>query len=82
MDDWVQVGTFAPREKGKEWGKPLYLQKHCIRSGEQTVTVEVPEKPARAGIDPYYLLFDLDIDDNTKKVHMEGVEEEPDSLID
>ena len=72
MDDWVQIGIFAPREKGKEWGKPLFLQKHRIRSGEQTVTVEVPEKPARAGIDPYYLLFDLDIDDNTKKCTWKG----------
>jgi len=34
MDEWGQVGIYAPAEKGKVLGKPLYLQKHCIRSTE------------------------------------------------
>ncbi len=68
MDDWVQVGVFAPAEKGEASGKPLYVQMHRIRSGKQTITVTVPRKPTRAGIDPYHLLIDLKTDDNQKKV--------------
>jgi hypothetical protein len=61
MDDWVEVGVF-------DADKP-YLQKLRIHSGKQTVTVTVPQKPARAGIDPRHLLSDLgEADDNIKPV--------------
>lgn len=44
------------------------VQKHRIRSGKQTITVTVPQKPARAGIDPRYLLNDWETDDNIEAV--------------
>jgi ABC-2 type transport system permease protein len=68
MDEWVQVGVFAPTGQGAEFGKTLYLQMHRIRSGEQTITVTVPREPADAGIDPYHLLIDLEPFDNVEKV--------------
>ncbi|HEY8562776.1 MAG TPA: hypothetical protein VIL74_20530 [Pyrinomonadaceae bacterium] len=68
MDDWVQVGVFAPAEDDAQPGKPLYLQTHRVVSNRQTITVTVPEKPARAGIDPEHLLIDLKTDDNVEKV--------------
>jgi len=68
MDDWVEVGVFAPAEEGEGSGEPLHVQKHRIRSGEQTITVTVPRKPARAGIDPYHLLIDWELDDNVERV--------------
>ncbi|HWN44392.1 MAG TPA: hypothetical protein VNW71_19365, partial [Thermoanaerobaculia bacterium] len=61
MNDLVEVGVFENVE-------PLYVQKHRVRSGKQTVTVTVPRKPARAGIDPYHLLIDLETDDNIEEV--------------
>ena len=61
MDDWVQIAV-------EESGKPLHLQMHRIRSGEQTITVTVPRQPTRAGIDPNNLLIDLKTDDNIKTV--------------
>ncbi len=70
MDDWVEIGVFAP-EEGEELGEPLYMQMHRIRSGEQTITVTVPRKPARAGIDPYHLL-DWERADNTEEVKIES----------
>jgi hypothetical protein len=64
MDDWIEVGVF-------DEGEP-YLQKHRIGSGKQTITVTVPQKPARAGIDPRHLLSDLgESDNNIKAVKME-----------
>src|SRR5262249_16997174 len=61
MDDWIEIGVFGE-------GEP-YLQKRRIRSGKQTITVTVPQKPARAGIDPRHLLSDLEeMDKNVKAV--------------
>lgn len=68
MKDWVEIGVFAPAEKGKKVGKQLYLQKHLIKSTKQVITVTVPQKPASAGIDPNLLLIDWEKDDNIKEV--------------
>jgi hypothetical protein len=68
MDDWVEVGVLAPAQQGSESGEPLYLQKHRIRSGEQTITVTAPQKPPGAGVDPNNLLIDLETDDNIENV--------------
>jgi ABC-type transport system involved in multi-copper enzyme maturation permease subunit len=67
MDDWVQIGVFAPRQPGERLGKPVYVRMHRIRSGRQTITVELPEKPEAAGIDPYSLL-DWEQGDNIERV--------------
>jgi len=64
MDDWVEVGVFAE-------GQP-YVQKHRIRSGKQTITVTVPGKPTRAGIDPNDLLIDWEMGDNIKAVRVKS----------
>jgi hypothetical protein len=61
MDDWLEIGIFDEAER--------YLQKHRIHSGKQTITVTVPQKPSRAGIDPRHLLSDLsEIDKNVKAI--------------
>ncbi|HEX6576150.1 MAG TPA: hypothetical protein VF042_14375, partial [Gemmatimonadaceae bacterium] len=52
----VELGVFAPAEQGQILGKPIYLGKHRMRQGQQTITVFVSESPARGGIDPYNLL--------------------------
>jgi ABC-2 type transport system permease protein len=71
MDEWVEVGVFAPtREQAADFGATLYLQKHRIRSGRQTITVTVPRKPSDAGIDPYHLLPDPERFDNVEKVKL------------
>jgi ABC-2 type transport system permease protein len=59
MDDWLEVGVFNE-------GEPS-LEKFRIHSGTQTITVTVPQKPARAGIDPRHLLSDLGETDNNIK---------------
>jgi ABC-type transport system involved in multi-copper enzyme maturation permease subunit len=68
IDEWVEIGIFAPAAPGEILGEPLHVQKHRIRSGSQTITVTVPERPDRAGIDPYSLL-DWEEGDN-----IEGIE--------
>lgn len=70
MDERMPVGIFAPTGQGREFGDTLYLKMHRIRSGEQTITVTVPRKPADAGIDPYHLLIDLEPFDNVERVKL------------
>ena len=72
MDEQVQVGVFAPTERGADFGETLYLEWHRIRTGEQTITVTVPHEPSDAGIDPYVLLIDLERFDNVEEVEIES----------
>lgn len=65
MNDWVQVGVFPDLELTQA---PLYLRPLRIRSGEQTIEVEVSQKPHVAGIDPNHLLIDLQRWDNVVDV--------------
>jgi hypothetical protein len=71
MDDWVEIGVFAPLAEGEEVGEPLYLQMHRLSSGKQTIKVTVETKPERAGIDPRYLLIDVKTDNNVRKMKIE-----------
>lgn len=71
MNDWIEIGVFAEPEKGAESDKVLYLQKHRIRTGPQTITVRVASKPTRAGIDPQNLLIDLKMHDNRRAIRFE-----------
>lgn len=65
MDDLVEIGLFAA--DGAD-GSPLYLQRHRIHSGRQTITITVPRVPARAGIDPYRKLIDRESGNNVVEV--------------
>jgi ABC-type transport system involved in multi-copper enzyme maturation permease subunit len=69
MNEWVELGIFAAAEPGEMLGKPLYVQKHRLRSGRQTIAVTVSGKPARGGIDPYNLL-DWEEGDNIEAIEV------------
>jgi hypothetical protein len=67
MNDFVEIGVFAP-SASDEVGAPLYLARHRIHSGTQTITVTVPREPSRAGVDPYHELIDRQGGDNVVAV--------------
>ncbi|WP_197901570.1 M1 aminopeptidase family protein [Rhodocytophaga rosea] len=73
MHDWIDIGVYAPRAERGSSAKVLYLQKHRINYGKQIIILHVPEQLARAGIDPNHLLIDLDMEDNVKRVKIEGI---------
>src|SRR5690606_24433727 len=68
MDDLVEIGVFAPGTVA-----PLYLERHRLRSGTQTIRVTVPQEPARAGVDPRNRLIDRDGEDNVVAVEDDGI---------
>jgi len=63
MTEWVEIGVFGTNSK------PLYLQKHRVRSGRQEIVITVPDKPGPVGVDPFNLLFDWKPEDNSRKIH-------------
>ena len=77
MDEWVRVSVFAePGSEGDVMDRPLYDEWHRIRPGQQTITLAVPSRPARAGIDSYQLL-DWESgggDDNVRAVDVDSRE--------
>jgi len=69
MNDWIDIGVFASdADVDAQNQRVLYLKKHRLQAGEQTVTVTVDATPARAGIDPYVKLIDRDVEDNVTRV--------------
>ena len=69
MNEWIEIGVFADAKAGEKLGKPIYVKRHLIRSGLQTVTLTVTEKPGRGGIDPYNLL-DWEEGDNIEEIEI------------
>ncbi len=62
MNDLVDVGVYSADDR------PLYLRKHRVHSGRQTITVTVPREPARAGVDPNQVLIETKREDNVRDV--------------
>ena len=67
MDDLIEVGVFAG-DDARGLRETLYLQRHRINSGAQRITVTIPRQPARAGIDPRRLLFDVEGEDHVQEI--------------
>lgn len=67
MNDLVDVGIFA-----SDKNEPLYLTRHRIHSGMQTLRIIVPQKPSRAGVDPDGKLIERVREDNVVKVTTGG----------
>lgn len=77
MDEWIYIGVFGPRKPGQDrLSAALYYEKHRIRSGKQTLTITVSEKPMVAGIDPHHVLDweEKEDDDNIEVVEVKSVE--------
>jgi hypothetical protein len=75
VEESIPIGVFGHAASGAgELSAPLYVQKHAIREGRQTITVTVAREPALAGIDPYHLLDweeGAEDDDNIEPVEIE-----------
>jgi len=66
MNDLIEVGVFAT---GKD--APLYLTRHRIQSGKQTIRIIVTGEPSRAGLDPYGKLIERERGNNVVAVESE-----------
>lgn len=67
VDDRVEIGVYGAARGGRP-GAVLYRAMHRVGSGEQRITVTVPDEPARVAVDPRRLLIELRTDDQTAEV--------------
>jgi len=72
VNDWIEIGAFAPPPKGNKFGKVLYRDKVHMTKPSGTYTFTVSERPDKAGIDPLLLMVDRIPDDNLKDVAVDG----------
>ncbi len=60
-----------------EKGEAFYYKKHLFTQSNSTIQIITDKKPAKAGIDPYLVLIDREMDDNVCEVK----EAKDDSLV-
>lgn len=69
LDEWVDIAVFtADPSKLTDDSEILYSAKHEVVSGENVITVTVPEMPVFVGVDPFVKLIDRDSGDNVKRL--------------
>lgn len=70
LDELVEIGVFSedPDDFAKEQA-PLYLQKHRLHSGEQTIIIQVPSGGKFVGVDPLIRFIDRDSIDNLQPLN-------------
>ncbi|WP_105253488.1 ABC transporter permease/M1 family aminopeptidase [Pseudoalteromonas sp. T1lg75] len=69
MAQLVDIGLFSDDpEKLSAEDAVIYLQKHQLTSGENTLELYVDKKPSYAGVDPLVKLVDRDSANNIKKL--------------
>jgi ABC-type transport system involved in multi-copper enzyme maturation permease subunit len=57
--DGIEIGVYGADDAGGKPGAPLYLERHRLRAGRNSIVVTVPAEPNRAGVDPRRLLIDV-----------------------
>lgn len=68
--DALPVAIFPELGKDKKPVPPLLLVKRRLRPGDNKLSFVVKQKPASVAVDPYNMIIDRRLDDNTKDVKL------------
>jgi hypothetical protein len=68
LDTWFDVAVFAEIDKPLEEVTPLYIAKHRLRSGKQSLTVRTSQKPGIAALDPFHKMIERSPGNNSLKI--------------
>jgi len=68
LDSWFDVAVFAETAEPLEGENPLYIRKHRLRSGKQTLTVRTTQKPGIAMLDPFHKRIERSAGNNSVKI--------------
>ena len=69
LNDWLEIGVLGETLVNGDMEEiPIYLEKVLIADSLTTFTVQVDQKPIKAGIDPMHKFVDRDSDDNLVRV--------------
>jgi ABC-type transport system involved in multi-copper enzyme maturation permease subunit len=65
---WFDVAVFAAGKVDLAKAEPLYLQKHQLSSGANTITIKTRAKPGSVAVDPYRKMPDRRPENNVKAI--------------
>jgi hypothetical protein len=68
--DYLPVGIFPEKGKDDKPVAPLLLTKVRLKPGDNNLTFVVDKLPARAAVDPYTMIVDRNLDDNSKDIKL------------
>jgi ABC-type transport system involved in multi-copper enzyme maturation permease subunit len=68
LDTWFDVALFAETVKPLEEATPLYIAKHRLRSGKQTLTVRTSQRPGIAALDPFHKMIERTAGNNSRTI--------------
>jgi hypothetical protein len=68
LDSWFDVAVFGETNKRLEEVTPLYIEKHRLRSGKQSLTVRTSQRPGIAALDPFCKRIERSAGNNSLKI--------------
>jgi ABC-type transport system involved in multi-copper enzyme maturation permease subunit len=68
LDTWFDVALFPETKNALEGVTPLYIEKHRLRSGKQTLTVHTMERPGIVALDPSHKRIERSVGNNSHAV--------------
>ena len=68
LDTWFDVALFPETTEALEGVTPLYIEKHRLQSGMQTLTVRTTERPGIAALDPFHKRIERSEGNNSKVI--------------
>jgi len=63
LKDYIYVGLLDENDDA------IYYKKHLFTKNQTTIEIECDKLPVKAGIDPYFLMIDRDLDNNIVKIN-------------
>ncbi|MAV70817.1 MAG: hypothetical protein CMG04_08895, partial [Candidatus Marinimicrobia bacterium] len=74
LNDWLEIGILGEILKDGDIEEiPIYLEKVLITDSLTTFTIDVDQKPIKAGIDPMHKFIDRDTQDNLVRVKIKKI---------
>ncbi len=66
LDSWFDLAVFPKTDEPLEGVRPLYIEKHRLRSGKQTLTVRTSKKPGIVALDPFHKRIERSAGNNSR----------------
>jgi ABC-2 type transport system permease protein len=68
LDTWFDVAVFAETDKPLEEAAPLYIAKHRLRSGIQSLTVRTSKRPGIVALDPFHKMIERNSGNSSRAI--------------
>jgi ABC-2 type transport system permease protein len=65
LDTWFDIALFPETSEALEGVTPLYIEKHRLRSGKQSLTVRTTQRPGIVALDPFHKRIERSVGNNS-----------------